>query len=947
MNISGKMKRILTSIAAVCIAIAASAQQGQPIPIDPAVRIGHLDNGLTYYIRHHEEPKGQANFYIAQKVGSILEDEDQRGLAHFLEHMCFNGTEHFPGNGIIKYCESIGVKFGANLNAYTSIDETVYNIDNVPVATVPSAIDSCLWILHDWADGLLLTDEDIDHERGVIHEEWRTRASAQIRLLEKILPAIFPDGNRYGNRLPIGLMSVVDNFPYEVLRNYYEKWYRPDQQGIVVVGDIDVDAVEAKIRGIFGTIAKPENPAERFYVQVPDNEKPIICLAKDKEQQYAISYIMCKHEPYPVEMRGDLNYYVYQYALNAASMMVNARIQEMLQSPEPPFIQASISDDEMFIAKTKYCWGGQVVSSDTGLEKAVAAAYREMLRATRCGFTASEYERAKARMLANAESAYNSRDKKKSASYCSQYVRHFIDNQPIPGEQNNLALLQQISPVISVEMINRIVGQLAGNGNLVMFSMLPDKEGVVYPTEEEMAKILADVEAEDIAPYVDAVSDEPLMAELPAAGRITGRQPASLGYTKFTLSNGAAVYFRQTDFNADEVIMRASSKGGTSLYDEREISNLKGLGEIITIGGVSNFSTTDLTKMLAGKKVSVTPGVGQYSEYVSGKSTPKDLETMFQLNYLYFTSLRKDADAFESWRGRSKAAIANRESDPMTAFQDSLSTTIYKNAVRAENFKMKDLDAIDYDRVLQIAKERFSNAADFRFIITGAVDEDTIVPLIERYIASLPSTGKKEKANLKTQDFAKGRKDNVFERDMEVPMVTNLFFDSAKAKYTLKNTLAFDLALNALSVTLLEEIREKEGGTYGIGAYGDLSGTPAPRQQAYMQIVYQTAPDKYEYLNKRIHEIVADFTVNGPSEENLAKGKEFYLKEHGENLRENYYWAQALGILLDTKVDITANYEDVLKSITTDDARKAVNAMLKQNNHSEVIMVGTKKQPAE
>lgn len=941
------MKRTLTLVAAVLFAIAASAQQGQPIPIDPAVRIGHLDNGLTYYIRHHEEPKGQANFYIAQKVGSILEDEDQRGLAHFLEHMCFNGTENFPGNGIIKYCESIGVKFGANLNAYTSIDETVYNIDNVPVGTVPSAVDSCLWILHDWADGLLLSDEDIDHERGVIHEEWRTRASAQIRLMEKILPVIFPDGNRYGNRLPIGLMSVVDNFPYEVLRNYYEKWYRPDQQGIVVVGDIDVDAVEAKIKDIFGTIAKPENPAERFYVQVPDNEKPIICLARDKEQQYAISYIMCKHEPYPVEMRGDLNYYVYQYALNAAAMMANARIQEMLQSPEPPFIQASISDEEMFIAKTKYCWGGQVVSSENGLATAVAATYREMLRATRCGFTASEYERAKARMLADAESAYNSRDKKKSASYCREYVRHFIDNQPIPGEQNNLALLQQISPVISVEIINRIVGQLAGNGNLVMFSMLPDKEGVVYPTEEEMTKVLADVEAEDIAPYVDAVSDEPLMAELPAAGRIIGRKPASLGYTKFTLSNGATVYFRQTDFNADEVIMRASSKGGTSLYDEREMPNLKALSEIITIGGVSNFSTTDLTKMLAGKKVSVTPDVGQYSEYVSGKSTPKDLETMFQLNYLYFTSLRKDADAFESWRGRSKAAIANRESDPMTAFQDSLSTTIYKNAVRAENFKMKDLDAIDYDRVLQIAKERFSNAADFRFIITGAVDEDTIVPLIERYIASLPSIGKKEKADLKTQDFAKGRKDNVFERDMEVPMVTNLFFDSAKARYSLKNTLAFDLALNALSVTLLEEIREKEGGTYGIGAYGDLSGTPAPRQQAYMQIVYQTAPDKYEYLNKRIHEIVADFTANGPSEENLAKGKEFYLKEHGENLRENHYWAQALGILLDTKVDITANYEDVLKSITADDARKAVNAMLKQNNHSEVIMVGTKKQSAE
>ena len=333
------MKKIFISIFAALLGCTVSfAQQSQPIPIDPAVKIGKLENGLTYYIRKNSEPAGQANFYIAQKVGSILEEENQRGLAHFLEHMCFNGTEHFPGNSLIKYCESIGVKFGENLNAYTSIDETVYNIDNVPVGKVPSAIDSCLWILHDWADGLLLTDEDIDSERGVIHEEWRTRANAQIRILEKSLPVIYPDGNRYGNRMPIGTMEVVDNFEYDLLRSYYEKWYRPDLQAIIVVGDIDVNEVEGKIRDIFGTIATPVDPAERVYFGVPDNEEPIICLATDKEQPYALSYLYCKHEPYPVEMRTDMNYLVYEFAISAATIMINDRIQEMLQKPEPPFI---------------------------------------------------------------------------------------------------------------------------------------------------------------------------------------------------------------------------------------------------------------------------------------------------------------------------------------------------------------------------------------------------------------------------------------------------------------------------------------------------------------------------------------------------------------------------------------------------------------------------------
>ena len=942
-------KNIIAAITTMLLVICAFAQPSQSIPVDPAVRIGKLDNGITYYIRHNEEPKGQANFYIAQKVGSILEEEDQRGLAHFLEHMCFNGTEHFPGNGVIRYCESIGVKFGSNLNAQTGIDETVYNIDNVPVAAIPSSIDSCLWILHDWADGLLLTDEDIDHERGVIHEEWRMRANAQIRLLEKIMPAIYPEGdehacpdgsNRYGQRLPIGLMSVVDNFPYKALRDYYEKWYRPDLQGIIVVGDIDVDQIEAKIRTIFGSIAKPVNPAERYEVKVPDNEKPIICLAKDKEQSIAITYIFCKHPACPKVKRNDFNYLAYKYAMYAASLMVDARLDEMRQSAEPPFISANVADENFFFSPTKGSFTGQVVSSEANLTQAVTTLYREMLRAVRCGFTDSEYERAKAQILANAEATYNSRDKKKSIDYCHEYVEHFINNEPIASAEDEYALIKEIANIIDAKAVGEILAQMVGQNNLVVAAMLPDIEGISYPTESEMATALAAVAAENITPYVDAVSNEPLMSKMPKAGHVIKSESAALGFKKYTLSNGATVYFRQTDFNNNEIRMLATSQGGTSLYPDEESANLKTVGDLMSVGGVGNFSMSELRKALAGRNLSVTPQISIFGEGISSYTTPKDCETMMQLNYLFFTSLRNDRKAFESWKTRKRAALANSESDPMSVFQDSVNSTIQNNQKLSGSLSSAELEQIDYDRVLQIARERFANAADFTFIIIGAIDENTLLPLMETYIASLPSSKGRETANMNAMDFKKDKHQNIFRRQMDIPMVSNEFFDYAEIPFTLKNELSFDLALNALTVELLEEIREKEGGTYSIGAYGNLMVNPAPRQQAVMEIFYQAGPEKYEYLNQRVRDIVAEFVAKGPSEENLAKGKEFLLKNYRESIRENAYWLNAMKTMLYTDVDLVSDYEKELQSVTKEDARRIVEQVMKQGNHSEIIMIG-------
>ena len=561
------MKRILTAALLLLTGVFASAQQMPPMPVDPAVRIGHLENGLTYYVRHNAEPEGQANFYIAQKVGSILENDDQRGLAHFLEHMCFNGTEHFPGNGIVKYCESIGVKFGADLNAYTSIDETVYNIDNVPVATVPSAIDSCLYILHDWAGSLLLEDEDIDKERGVIHEEWRQRNDANSRMYEIILPKIYP-GNKYGQRMPIGTMEVVDNFPYEALRSYYRTWYRPDQQAIVVVGDIDVDAVEAKIKDIFGTLpAAPADAPERVYTPVEDNEQTIVAIATDKEQSYPIIYVMAKHEAVTPAEKNTLDYLIYQYADAVADIMMSQRLHEMTEAADPDFVQAGISDDDFFFSKTKGAYFGFCTTDENQVLRGVTSIYREMLRATRNGFTASEYERARNELVSSIESQYNQREKIKSSSYCSEYVRHFIDNEPIPGIETEYALMQQLAPNIPVELVNEVVKSHMEEGrNLVVAMMLPQKEGLTYPSEEEVAAALAAVAAEQIAPYEDKVSDQPLIGKIRKPGKIKKVSEAPFGYTKMTLSNGATVYLKTTDFNKDEILLEAFSWGGTSLY---------------------------------------------------------------------------------------------------------------------------------------------------------------------------------------------------------------------------------------------------------------------------------------------------------------------------------------------------------------------------------------------
>ena len=913
---------------------AAFAQQMPPIPTDPNVRIGKLDNGLTYYIRHNELPENQADFYIAQKVGSILEEDNQRGLAHFLEHMCFNGTTNFPDNLLREYLETIGVKFGANLNAYTSVDETVYNISNVPVIR-EGVVDSCLLILHDWANDLTLDNKEIDKERKVIHEEWRTRTGAMMRMYEKVFPVMYKD-SKYAYRLPIGTMEVVDNFPYQALKDYYEKWYRPDQQGIIVVGDIDVDAVEAKIKKMFSPIEMPENPAERVYFPVSDNDEPIIAIAKDKEQQVPLIYMFYKHDVIPNDQKGNMGYLAMNYMISMAGNMLNARLAELTQQPQPPFIQAFAEDGNFLVAKTKGAFTGVAVAKEDGILTSTEALMTEIERVRRFGFTASEYARAKADYLRSLESAYNEREKMKNSQYVNEYVRHFIDNEPIPGIENEYAIMGQIVPNIPVDAVNQLVKQLIGEKNIVVGVFCPEKESMKYPTEDELKGIISKVRTAELTAYVDKVSDEPLMKGTPKGGKVVKSEEGPFGSKVLTLSNGVKVVLKKTDFKADEIKMSAFSEGGTSMFDDKDAVQFKFMNSVVSLGGLGNFSAVDLDKVLAGKMASASAYVNSVNEGISGECSPKDLETMLQLTFMRFTAPRMDADAFVSFVNRNKAALANAAADPGTAFSDTLSVALYNRHPRVVNVKAETMDQIDYNRVMELYKDRFADASDFTFIMVGNIDEATAVPLIEKYLGSLPSIKRNEKFRNVDPEIRKGQYENNFVREMETAKSTVLMLATGKCKYTQENVVKMSMLSQLLNILYTQTVREEAGGTYGVSCSGMVN--KYPKEEGVFQIYFDTDPQRREQMVKLIEKGIDDFIAKGPKAEDLNKVKEYMLKTYQQNQKENSYWMSILNDMLWKKADLNTGYEKTVNAVTAESLEKFAKEFFGQKNMIEVSM---------
>ena len=914
------------------ICLAASAQDAT-IPMDPAVRKGTLPNGLTYYLRHNEWPEKRAFFYIAQKVGSIQEEEDQRGLAHFLEHMCFNGTTNFPGDHLKKYLETIGVKFGENLNAYTSFDETVYNIDNVNVETA-GAIDSCLLILHDWSHDLLLEDKEIDKERGVINEEWRSRSSAMMRMYEKALPVMYPD-SKYGNRLPIGTMDIVMNFPYEALRSYYRKWYRPDLQAIVIVGDFDVDEMEQKIQKVFADIQPAAPDAAKFeYYPVPDNATPIVSINKDKEQRNNSISLMWKTEAFPREMKNSPAYFIFSITANAMAGMFSERIRDILQKENAPFLGASFGYGDFFVSKTKEAYSASVTCEDNKYEEGVKALYREILRVKRYGYTAAEYERYKARVLSSLESSYLHRDKVESDNYVNECVRHFLDNEPMAGIEWEYNTMNQLIPATTVDMVNRFVQQKPDD-NFVVAMFAADKEDNILPTQEDLFKWMAEVEAEDIEPLKEEVKDEPLIAKMPKPGKVKKIEDDKYDAKLITLSNGIKVHVKKTDFSPNQISMAGHSWGGTSLYSMDEYDQTDNIGWV-SVGGWGNFSATELGKKLAGKQANIGTNVGIQSESVSGACVKKDFETMLQLAYLHFTAPRKDIEAYNSAIQRSKANMKNAELQPTTALQDTIAKVVYDNHKRAIRTKPEDLDKINYDRIIELYRERFADADDFEFFIVGDCDADTIAPLLAKYLGALPTL--KGSETYKTIDFkmADGIRTNVFEKHQETPNAIVLFLYHAPMKYTLKNRVIASMLDQIMDITYTESVREDEGGAYGVPVSAGLSRYP--QEEATIQIQLPTAPEKREKMTAIVYQGVENMVNNGPKAEDLQKVKEYMLRSHEESLKQNGYWMGEMMNYVLYGEDNDAIYVDTVNGITAADIQEMARQIFKSGNRIEVGM---------
>ena len=921
------------------LTVNAQEMQLPPIPVDPAVRIGHLDNGLTYYIRHNEKPENRVEFYIAQKVGSIQEEPRQRGLAHFLEHMAFNGTKNFPGNekgkGIVDWCESHAIKFGTNLNAYTSVDETVYNISNVPTDNT-AVLDSCLLILHDWSNYVLLEDEEIDKERGVIREEWRSRNSGLLRVYTDAQETMYP-GSKYADCMPIGNIDVVNNFPYQDLRDYYNLWYHPDLQGIIIVGDINVDEMEGKVKALFSEIPKATGKPERIYYPVSDNDAPIIYIGNDKEVSTPNVQIFFKHDATTNEEKESMAYLLQTYMLSMVSSMLDERFEEMTQQANPPFNGAGSDYGDYFLSKTKEAFNVTVITKADGIETGLQAALTEIERMKRFGFTASEYERARANYLQRLESAYKERNNTQNANFVNEYVQHFLNNEPIPGIEQEYSIMQQIAPNIPVEAINALVQQqLIPDNNRVVFIAVPESAVDKCPTKEQVLNMLNGMSQLQVEAYVDNVSDEPLVSDIPATGKIVKEETGMYGSTKLTLNNGVQVYIKKTDFKEDEIRMRAVSPGGTTQFDDKDKLEMEVLDDLGSIGGLGNFSQTELTKQLAGKKVTLSASVTSQRETLGGNSSPKDFETMLQLVYLRFQQPRMDADAFESYKTRMKAQLENAKANPLSTINDTISIAMFGHHPRIVMMQPEMVDQINYQRGLDMFADRFADASDFTFFFVGNIDVDAMKPLIAQYLGALPDKQRKEAAIDRKLDILPGTRIKEYAKEMQTPMATTIMVYSGKESYNLRNNVLMDFLTQALDMVFTDEVREKEGGTYGVNSYGSLN--KYPHEEAMMQIVYQTDPTKKEKLNTLIDELVKKMAAEGPTAEQMQKVRDYMVKQYNDNQKENSYWISSLDEYYYTGIDFNADYLSIVNSVTAADVKAFATDLIQQGNKVTVVL---------
>ena len=929
------MKKLILSFLVLALSFVAVAQQPQPLPIDSAVRVGKLENGLTYYIRHNEYPKQRAEFHIAQAVGAILEEDHQNGLAHFLEHMAFNGTEHFAGKGIIEYFESIGVNFGGNINAYTSLDETVYRLSEVPT-TREGIIDSALLVMHDWACGLLLLEDEIDNERGVIREEWRTGMGASRRMWKQSNMLKYP-GSQYAKRDVIGDTAVINNFEYDALRDYYKKWYGPDNQAIIVVGDIDVDQIEQKIKDLWADVPARANRGERPLYSVDDNTEPIVAIVKDKEAQNTRIELEFKKGKLPKELRGTDAAYVQAGMLDLICDMLNNRFQELSVDPNASFTGAGSFYGETVKEKDAFT---AVYIAKQGQE---TQAYKDLLtqleKMRRYGFTTSELERVKKEWLSYYEKAYNERGTVRNINRAQECIRHYLDGTPMTGEEWEYQMVQQILPMVNVDMLNQVAQQLVTDANLIISFQAPIE--AVLPTEKEATELLAAVKNEEIAAPVEEAIRENLVENAPKAGKIKKvTMNSSLGTTEWLLSNGVRIVIKPTEYKQDEILFSAFSKGGQSLVATEDLVSALLATDVVSVSGIADMTMTDLQKALTGKNVSCSPSINANTESIDGASTIKDLETLLQLNYLYFTSPRRDEAAYAMLMSILESQLANRDKNPKVAFSDSVQMMGSNNSPRTVIFNSEALKKANMDKALEVYKARFANPADFVFTFVGNInpEDKAFQQMVCTWLGGLKTSKKKESVRDNGDRVPEGINKNYFTRDMQTKTASNrIQYTSYDIPYTLDNELNMEMIGRILSTRYLESIREREGGSYGVGCGGVLQAYPVAK--AYLIMQFDTDPEKQEKLMGIIHEEVNTIVANGPLAKDLNKEKESMLKDFQEDLEKNSYWDTVLYMYYMYGIDYIADYKAAVENITAESVQATLKKLVASGNMFEVVML--------
>lgn len=930
------MKKLLLNLVLLCAALTAWAQDApEKLPMDPEVRYGKLDNGLTYYIRHNEQPKQRCEFHIAQAVGAILEEDDQNGLAHFLEHMAFNGTQHFEGKGIINYFESIGVNFGGNINAYTSIDETVYRLSDVPTYR-EGIIDSALLVMHDWSCGLLLLPEEIDAERGVILEEWRTRRTASRRIWTQMQAKMYP-GTQYAKRDIIGDTAVINNFEYQALRDYYHKWYGPDNQAIIIVGDINVDTIETKIKALWANVPRRANYGERPIYTVNHNDKPLIAIVTDPEAEGSRITLEYKFDQLPEALQGTAQEYMLNLVRELACDMLDNRFAELALDPKSSFTGAGCQYSEA--AKKMDAFYGVAIPKEGRETDAFNDLIYQLEKMHRYGFTKAELERVKSEKLNSMEKYFNERNTRKNITLARECIRHFEDGESMPGAQWEYEFVQAVIPMVSLETVNNVAKALIHANPTVAISG-PQKEGVNIPSEETILATLAGQSELAIeAPEEESVDSE-LVKKAPRKGKIKNiKYNENIESTEWLLSNGIKVIFHPTEFKADEILMHAFSKGGLSQVKTEDLPSAEVATYIVNMSGIGRFNATQLQKALAGKTVSVSPEISENVERMHGSSSVKDLETMLQLTYLYFTAPRRDEQAYETLMALLKNQLVNRDKNPKTTFSDSIQMMSTNHSERTILFDTVMLTKVNLDKALATYKSRFANPADFTFIFVGNInpDDPKVQALICQWLGGLKTKKSREEIVDHHITVTLGKQKNYFSRPMETTTASNrIQYTSYDIPYSMVNDLNMEMIGRILSTRYLESIREREGGSYGVGTYGYIMPVPTPHAGLIMQ--FDTDPKKQNRLMEIIHEEVQTIIDNGPLANDLQKEKESMLKDYQENLEKNSFWRQAIYLYYMYGENEIKEYKPAVESITGKTVQEMLKKLISADNVFEVVM---------